>query len=312
MNQFFIIDGNSLINRAFYATPPLVNSKGQMTNAVYAFTNILIKMIGDYNPKYIAVAFDMKAKTFRHNMYKGYKASRKGMPDELAEQLPLLKQLLNAVSIKILEEEGFEADDIIGTLSKKFDCQTVIITGDRDALQLIDDTTKVFLTKRGLSDIDIVDKNNIIQKFGLSPAQIIDYKALCGDSSDEIPGVKGIGDKTAKMLLEKFGTLDNVYNNIEEIQGSVKSKLISDKEMAYLSKELAKISYEFKCQYNIENFTYKYPFDEKVAEMFKMLGFKKLLEKQHLFENAQEALPQSKNINVVETVTITDEKQLAA
>lgn len=287
MNEFFIIDGNSLINRAFYATPPLDNKQGQFTNAVYAFTNILIKLIGDYNPDYIAVAFDMKAKTFRHQMYEGYKASRKGMPEELAGQLPLLKELLTAMDITILQEEGYEADDIIGTLSKRFSHKTVIITGDRDALQLIDQSTSVYLTKKGLSEIQEVNIDNIQKDFNLTPLQVIDYKALCGDSSDEIPGVKGIGDKTAIMLIEKYGNIDNLYNHIEEIQGKLKEKLIVGKESAYLSKKLAEICTTCSCcDCNIEHFTYKYPFTDKVKDVFVKLGFNKLLAKPHLFENS--------------------------
>jgi DNA polymerase-1 len=291
MAKFFIIDGNSLINRAFYATPPLTNSEGQMTNAVYAFTNILIKLIGDFSPQYLAVAFDKKAKTFRHELYEGYKASRKGMPDELASQLPLLKELLGAMNIATLEEEGFEADDIIGALAKRFDCQTAIITGDRDALQLIDDNIKVMLTKKGLTEIDVVDKNNIVEKFGLTPEQVVDFKALCGDASDEIPGVKGIGEKTAKALLGKYGSLDNVYANIDGIEGAVKNKLAEGRESAYLSKKLAQLSFDCDCNYDLENFVFKYPFDQKVTDVFKKLGFNKLLQKEHLFENSAENLP---------------------
>lgn len=308
MNEFFIIDGNSLINRAFYATPPLTNKEGQMTNAVYAFTNILIKLIGDYNPDYIAVAFDMRAKTFRHAMYEGYKASRKGMPDELAQQLPLLKELLQSMDIAILEQEGFEADDIIGTLSKRFKYKTVIITGDRDALQLIDDSTSVFLTKRGLSDILVVDKDTIKTEFKMTPDQIIEYKALCGDASDEIPGVKGIGDKTALILLEKYNNIDNIYNNIENIEGKLKEKLIFGKESAYLSKKLATICIDCDCDFDIEKFSYKYPFTQNVREMFLKFGFNKLLEKSHLFENAQNNLPPNIDIKAVEAILNTDEQ----
>jgi DNA polymerase-1 len=295
MNEFFIIDGNSLINRAFYATPPLVNKEGQLTNAVYAFTNILIKLIGDYNPAYIAVAFDMKAKTFRHAMYEGYKASRKGMPDELASQLPLLKELLTAMEITILEREGYEADDIIGTLSKKYSNNTVIITGDRDALQLIDDTTCVFLTKKGLSEIQKVDINNIKQEFGLTPQQVIEYKALCGDASDEIPGVNGIGDKTALSLIKNFGSIDNIYASIDKIEGKLKEKLINGKESAYLSKKLATICTDCGFDYDIEEYTYKYPFSDKVKAIFAKLEFGKLLAKEHLFENKEFLLPQKEN-----------------
>ena len=285
MGKFFIIDGNSLINRAFYATPPLTNSEGQMTNAVYAFTNILLKLIGDYNPSYLAVAFDMKAKTFRHGLYEGYKASRKGMPDELASQLPLLKELLTAMGIKILEEEGFEADDIIGTLAKRFPEQTVIVTGDRDALQLIDESTSVFLTKRGLSDIQAVDAENIQEQFGLTPRQIIEFKALSGDASDEIPGVRGVGEKTALSLLQQYGDIDNLYKHINEIPGKLRERLLEGKESAYLSRELATICTNCNCCEEIEDYTYIYPFSDEVRQVFSKLGFKTLLEKEHIFDS---------------------------
>lgn len=312
MGKFFIIDGNSLINRAFYATPPLTNSEGQMTNAIYAFTNILLKLITEYKPTYLAVAFDMKAKTFRHGLYEGYKASRKGMPDELASQLPLLKELLKAMGIAILEEEGFEADDIIGTLSKRFPEQTVIITGDRDALQLVDDSTSVFLTKRGLSEIQAVDKYNIIELFGLTPRQIVDFKALCGDASDEIPGVKGVGEKTALSLLQKYGDLDSIYNNIDEIPGKLKEKLLEGRESAYLSRELATIRTDCSCCHDIESYTYIYPFPDEVRQHFQKLGFKTLLEKEHIFMSEGARLEHSQRPAVQRVVEIKDGNQLSS
>ncbi|NLK17904.1 MAG: DNA polymerase I [Clostridiales bacterium] len=311
MGKFFIIDGNSLINRAFYATPPLTNSEGQMTNAVYAFTNILLKLITEYKPAYLAVAFDMKTKTFRHGLYEGYKASRKGMPDDLASQLPLLKELLNAMGIAILEEEGFEADDIIGTLSKRFPEQTVIITGDRDALQLVDDSTTVFLTKRGLSKIQAVDKNNIMELFGLTPRQVIDFKALCGDPSDEIPGVKGVGEKTALSLLQKYGDLESIYKNIDEIPGKLREKLLEGREAAYLSRELATIRTDCSCCQEIESYTYMYPFPDEVRQAFKKSGFKSLLEKEHIFISEGARLGHSQ-MPAAQIIVISDEAELSS
>lgn len=191
MENLLLIDGNSLINRAFYALPPLNNDEGKFTHAVFGFTTMLIKAIADFSPKYIAVAFDLPAPTFRHKMYDGYKATRKKMPDELAEQLPILKEELRLMNVSIVEKEGYEADDIIGTLAADHSVMTYIITGDRDSFQLIDDTTRVVYTKRGISDTVVFDEQTLIDEYGLTPKQIIEFKAIAGDPSDNIPGVAG-------------------------------------------------------------------------------------------------------------------------
>ena len=230
MDNFLLIDGNSLINRAFYALPPLTNSKGEPTQAVYGFTTMLIGAIGKYKPKYIAVAFDLPAPTFRHEMYDGYKATRKKMPDELAVQLPILKEQLRLMNISIVEKPGFEADDIIGTLSRDSSVMTYIITGDRDSLQLIDDTTNVVMTKRGITETVLYDEKQLLADYGLTPRQVIDYKSLAGDGSDNIPGVPGVGDKTATGLIEKYGSLDGVYEHIGEIAGKLGEKLTTDRK----------------------------------------------------------------------------------
>ena len=187
--ELVLIDGNSLLNRAFYATPMLTNAKGEFTNAVYGFVNMLLKII-EGKPDYIMVAFDRRAPTFRHKMYDGYKATRKGMPDELASQLPILKEVLSLMDIKMLEQDGIEADDILGTVAKKFDLPTVIYTGDKDALQLVDESTSVYLTRRGITDLVKVTPENIEELFGYSAQGVVEFKSLRGDSSDNIPGVK--------------------------------------------------------------------------------------------------------------------------
>lgn len=203
MEKLILIDGNSLINRAFYALPILNNVKGEPVNAVYGFANMLIRAINDYKPDYIAVAFDLHAPTFRHKMYAEYKAGRRKMPDELALQLPILKDMLRLMNIKILEKETYEADDIIGTMSRRFPVKSIILTGDRDSLQLINDNVDVYLTKRGLSEILAVNDENIVENFGFNASQVVDFKSLAGDSSDNIPRRSGNRGKNSGRFTAK-------------------------------------------------------------------------------------------------------------
>ncbi|MBQ3219107.1 MAG: DNA polymerase I, partial [Clostridia bacterium] len=189
MEKLVLIDGNSLINRAFYAMPILSSKDGKFTNAVYGFMNMFTRMVTDIKPKYVAVAFDLKAPTFRHKMYAEYKGTRKPMPEELRPQIPLLKEVLSTMGVKILQKEGSEADDIIGTVAKATDVTTYIFTGDRDSFQLVDDKIEVHFTRRGITDVDILTHLNFKEKTGITPSQVIDLKALMGDSSDNIPGV---------------------------------------------------------------------------------------------------------------------------
>ena len=210
MEKFVLIDGNSLLNRAFYATPVFTTKSGLPTNGVFGFVKLLLKIISDKKPSYFAVAFDLHAPTFRHKLYDNYKAGRKPMPQELVVQVPILKEVLTIMGIKICEIEGYEADDVLGTLAKKFNVQTYVYTGDRDAYQLVDKTTNVCFTRKGVSDILELSVNNFKDEVGLEPNQIIDLKALMGDKSDNIPGVAGIGDKSAHALLEAYYDLDGV------------------------------------------------------------------------------------------------------
>lgn len=241
MTKILLLDSNSLINRAYYALPPLANRQGVFTNAVYGYLSMLAKLINDHKPTHIAAIFDLKAPTFRHKMYDLYKATRKPMQPELASQLPILKELLEALGVKILTKEGYEADDIIGTLAKRFDEDTIIVSGDRDVLQLVDDNTCVFNTKRGVSDIKVYDLLSLEEE-GFTPKKIIEYKALAGDHSDNIPGAPGVGDKTAINLLNTYGGLDGIYLNIDQIKGKLREKLIDNKDIVYLSRELATIN----------------------------------------------------------------------
>lgn len=242
MSKIIVFDGNSILNRAYYGIRPLSTADGIPTNAVYGFINIILKNLSLADAEYGAVAFDLRAPTFRHKMYEGYKANRHGMPDDLAAQLPYAKQAAEFLGLKVLEKEGFEADDILGTLSamagdKDMDC--VLVTGDKDSLQLINSHTTVYLA--ATNETKIFDSAAFMEKYGVSPDAFVDVKALMGDSSDNIPGVKGIGEKGALKLIAEHGTLDGVYAAADSIKGSVGEKLRAGRDSAYLSRELARI-----------------------------------------------------------------------
>ncbi len=244
-DKFLVIDGSSLIHRAFFALPPLMNKKGQHTGAVYGLCNMLLKLLGEVQPKYMAVAFDKSRKTFRTEMFAEYKGTRKPTPPELSTQFPLSMEVLGALGIKTLELDNYEADDIIGTFAKTApaDVQVIIVTGDRDELQLVDGRTQVYFTKRGISDIQVYDEAEFAAQYeGLNPLQLIDLKGLMGDSSDNIPGVPGVGPKTALKLIKEYGNVETVLENIDKVAGkSLKTKLAENKESALLSKKLATI-----------------------------------------------------------------------
>ena len=232
--KIVIIDGNSLINRAYYAVQrPMITKEGIYTQGIYGFLNMLQKIEADYEPEYLTVAFDLKAPTFRHLEYDAYKAGRKSMPPELAMQMPLLKDVLRALNIEILEMEGYEADDILGTLSKRFGETTYIVTGDRDSFQLVSDTTTILWTKKGVTDIEYITPEWLLND-GFTVDTFIDYKALRGDPSDNIPGVKGVGEKTARDLLQTYGNLDGVYAHAEEIKGKLGETIRASEDVARL------------------------------------------------------------------------------
>ncbi|MDY4710124.1 MAG: 5'-3' exonuclease H3TH domain-containing protein, partial [Eubacteriales bacterium] len=242
MEKLLLLDSNSLLHRAYYAlqSSNLTDSKGNPTGAVYGFVSMFARLVHEEKPSHVAAAFDLKAPTFRHKMYEAYKGTRKPMPDDLAAQVPVLKKLVAELGVKIVELEGYEADDILGTLSDKFDVQTVIVTGDRDSLQLIDDNTVVLYTKRGITDVVRYDRERLKEE-GFTPEKIIDYKALRGDVSDNIPGIPGIGEKTALNLLNEYGTLEKVLENAESVPGKLGEKIRDGKDSARLSYELATI-----------------------------------------------------------------------
>lgn len=281
---FLILDGNSLLYRAFYAIPELTTSDGLHTNAVYGFTNMLFRMIDEINPHYIVTAFDKSAPTFRHIEYEEYKAGRKKTPDELSMQFSIMKEVLNKMGIKIFELEGYEADDLIGTLSayaENHNIESYIVTGDRDALQLATDNVKVVLNKKGITETEIYDRSRMINELGVTPKEFIDVKGLMGDKSDNIPGVPGVGEKTAYKLIKEYGSIENLLNNIEEISGKkLKESLIEYSEQAIFSKKLATIVTEVPVNININDFEFRKDIDNKgLRELFYRLQFKSLLSK---------------------------------
>ena len=302
MKKLVLIDGNSLLNRAYYATHMLTTKSGMPTNAVFGFTKLLLKLIDDLKPDLLCVAFDLKAPTFRHKMYDGYKATRKPMPDDLAVQMKTLKSLLSSMRIAICEKEGYEADDIIGTLSHRFaDTKSIVITGDRDAYQLIDDQTDVYITKTGVSELLRLNKDNFEQQIGYRPDQVIDMKALMGDSSDNIPGVPGIGEKTARALLEKYDTLDELYAHIDEIAGTAGNKLREGKQSAYLSRQLATIDRAVPLSIEESECRICMPFSDEVRSQFEQLEFSSLL-KTVLFQQENNPAPVARAFDVVSIV----------
>ena len=299
MEKLFVIDGNSILNRAFYGTMSrsrlMKTTDGTYTNAVFGFLAVLFKELDEAKPEYLVVSFDVKAPTKRHELYKDYKGTRKGMPDELASQMPLIKKVLTAMNIKIIEKEGYEADDILGTLAKFGESQglkVILLTGDRDSFQLATDKTIIRIphTKQGKTETEDFDRNKILEVYGVEPKALIEVKGLMGDASDNIPGVSGIGEKTALGLIKEFGTIDNIYKNIDEgnisIRGKTKEKLVEGKDMAFLSRTLGTINVESPIEKNLEDFKYREWNREEVLKVFQELRFNRYIEKFNLLENA--------------------------
>ena len=291
--RLLLIDGNSIMKRAFYGIMgnKMLSSNGKYTNAVYGFLAILFKNLEELNPDYIAVSFDLKAKTARHKLYEGYKANRHGMPDELAQQMPMIKETLKAMNIDIVEMEGYEGDDILGTLSKYGEEQgldVTILSGDRDTFQLATDkvTIRIPRTKQGKTETDEYDKNRVIEEYGLEPKALIEVKGLQGDSSDNIPGVPGIGPKTAINLIQKYGTIENLYKAIEDgtddLKGKSKESIIENKEMAYLSRTLGEINVNVPLPDTLEDLKTEEWDNNKVLELFQEWNFKRYIERFNL------------------------------
>ena len=284
MERIIIIDGNSLVNRAFYAIQrPMITKEGIYTQGIYGFLSMLYKIQEDYSPDYAAVAFDLKEPTFRHKEYSGYKAKRRPMPPELAMEMPILKDILRAMNIAILEKPGFEADDILGTVSKIAEekgIEPIIITGDKDSLQLASDTTKVLFTKKGVSDFDLYDKDKVVERYGLTPLQFIDLKGIMGDTSDNIPGVPGIGEKGGIELLTQFGSLENMLDHTDEIKKpAMRAKVEENADLARMSKHLATIIRDVPMDVDLNEMRFGEPDQDKLRELFEKLEFKNFLKK---------------------------------
>ena len=305
MEKFVIIDGNSLINRAFYGLPPLKSLSGKPCNAIFGFINMMLSIVTQEKPKYLVCVFDAGKHTFRHNLYAEYKGTRDKMPEDLHTQLLDLKNLLKTMGILILEKPEIEADDIVGTLTRKFNEEFLLVSGDKDLLQLINSSTTVMLTQHGISKTLKVDENVLQTEFNLKPYQVIELKAIMGDSSDNIPGVAGIGKVGANKLISEYDNLDNIYLNIENHAKGIKTKLIENKEMAYLSKQLATIKLDVDLDVKIEDCSLKLPFNEECFYIMEDLGFKSILNKKEFF-NFQKKEQIVENNITVEVIEVAD------
>ena len=319
MKKLLLIDGNSIMNRAFYGimgSKMLTTKDGKYTNAVYGFLAIMFKIMDDLNPDYMAVSFDLKAPTARHKMYDKYKANRHGMPDELREQMPMIKEVLKAMNIDIVEKEGYEGDDILGTLAKYGETQgldVVILSGDRDTFQLATNKTTIRIprTKAGKTETEDYDRNKVLEEYGLEPKALIDVKGLQGDTSDNIPGVPGIGTKTAISLIKKYGTVEKLYDAVEkgedDLKGKQKENIVANKEMAFLSKKLGEIDVNVPLDDNLETLKVEEWDKVKVLEIFQNLNFKRYIERFNLEDVEGAVITPKKVINVNINSSATEE-----
>ena len=285
MKKLVLVDGHAVFHRAYHALPPLTTSKGELVNAVFGFTSMLLRAIADIKPDYIAVTFDTAEPTFRHQEYTAYKAQRASAPEELHEQLPRTKEVLEVLNIPVFEIAGYEADDIIGTLVKQAtengmtDLETIVVTGDRDTLQLVRPRVRIYTPGKSFSDVVYYDEKSVKEKYGLAPMQLIDYKGLAGDSSDNIPGVRGIGDKGATKLLQEFGTIEEIYKNLDKIPERTRSLLEADAESAVMSKKLGTIDLEVPIKLEL-NACVLSDYDKKAAtDLLLELEFRSLIPK---------------------------------
>ena len=319
MSRLLVVDGNSIMNRAFYGimgSKMLMTKDGTYTNAVYGFLAIIFKVIDDLKPEYMAVAFDLKAPTARHKMYEGYKANRHGMPNELAAQMPIIKDVLRAMNITIIEKEGYEADDVLGTLAKAGEADGVevtILSGDRDTFQLATDkvTIRIPRTKAGKTEEDDFDRSKVLETYGVEPKQLIEVKGLMGDTSDNIPGVPGVGEKTALSLIKEYKSIENLYKCLEEgtatsVKGKMKEKIVENKELADLSRFLGTINVEVPIDEKIEDLKVKEWNNEEVLSMFKELNFNRFIDRFNLGEFQEKK--ETKNLFEIIDANEIDEK----
>jgi DNA polymerase-1 len=299
--KLVLIDGHSILNRAFYGVPDLTNGEGLHTNAVYGFLNIMFKILDEEKPDYLTVAFDVKHKTFRHEMFSEYKGTRKPMPAELHEQVPVLKELLKAMNIQIMELPGFEADDLLGTIAKRADGDDIevrVVSGDRDLLQLATDRIMIRIpkTKMGKTEVENYYAKDVLEKYQVSPLEFIDLKALMGDTADNIPGVAGIGEKMATKIISTYHSIENAYENLDNIEPKRAGKLLGeDYESAKLSKVLATINTDAPIEIDYKNGTLDNMYNSEALAIIKKLEFKKLAEK-FLANGADSATAQSVNL----------------
>ncbi len=298
--RLVVIDGNSLLYRSFFALPKLSTKDGIVTNGIYGFLNIYYRIIEDYKPDYISIVFDKKGETFRHKEYKDYKAGRAKMPDELGPQFPILKEMLDTLKVKYLEAEGYEADDIAGTLARVAEdreMETILVTGDRDYLQLVDDNTKVVINVKGISEIKLYDKDTIEEEYGITPNQMIDLKSLVGDKSDNIPGVPGIGEKTGLKLIKEYGSMEEVYRNLEGMKKSaMKRNLEENRIQAAMSKSLATIFRNVPIEEDIEDLKYEKADNKEVLKKFQEYELRSLYSKVTDSEDVDSVNDQIKDI----------------
>ncbi len=292
--RLIIIDSNSLIHRAYHALPPLTTKRGELVNAIYGFLLVFLKAIREFQPDFIAACFDFPAPTFRHKKFKEYKAKRLPAPEELYQQIPKVKELLKGFNVQIFEKEGYEADDIIGTISKLApqkqvlpEIETIILSGDLDTLQLVDSHTKVYVLRKGVKDTILYNREAVEEKYqGLNPWQLLDFKALMGDPSDNIPGVTGIGKKTATELIKEFGSLENLYQNLErksekteKIKPKIREILLKYREQAFFSKTLVQIKKDVPIDFNFKKCSFGEYDKKKAAQTLRNLEFYSLLNK---------------------------------
>lgn len=283
--RLIILDSNSIIHRAYHALPPLTTKKGEVVGAVYGFLLVFLKAIKEFQPDFVIACFDVPGPTFRHKKYKEYKAKRPRAPEDLYQQIPMVKEVLKAFNVAIFEKQGFEADDVIGTLSKLAprkqalpQMETIIVSGDSDTLQLVDAKTKVYALRKGVKDTVLYGKEAVVQKYqGLTPEQLTDYMGLRGDPTDNIPGVPGIGEKTATDLIQRFGTLENLYQRLDELKPKLKENLIQNKEQAFLSKDLATIYRSVPIDFNLEESSWSNYDKRKATKVLQDLEFYSLI-----------------------------------
>ncbi|MFH1840658.1 MAG: 5'-3' exonuclease H3TH domain-containing protein [Candidatus Shapirobacteria bacterium] len=280
MKRLVLIDGHAILHRAYHAFPlTLTTRKGELVNAVYGFTRILLSVIEELRPEYLAVTFDTGKPNFRHKEFVGYQVQRPHMDEELKDQIARVMQVVQSLNLPIFSLEGFEADDVIGTLAKQSKVETIIVTGDKDILQLVNSSTQVYMPGRGSGPATLYDEEKVKNFLGVLPTQIIDYKALVGDSSDNYPGVHGIGPKTATKLLSSYQNLDNIYTHLDDLEPLLRKKLIEGKEAAYLSQKLARIVIDSPVTLDLPACRVSDYDQTKVTQLFEELEFKSLLKK---------------------------------